>query len=518
MSQTPVKLFSFPSQPTWSPGNTVSKISSFQTGLVYVQGTELLYSDGTQAGTKVLRDFGAEANSITNFYELASTLYFTSQYGTSLVLWQTDGTDAGTTPLDTLSNGTSSTYINGFTSLGSTLYFTASANEQGAELWKYNGTECELVADINPGTPSGVNGIPVAFNNKLYFSGSNTTHGYELWQSDGTTAGTILLKDIHTTASSSPGNFTVFNTKLYFSANGASGIELYSTDGTAAGTVLLKDISAGTPSSSPRSFVIYNSALHFAAYDGTDFAIWKTTGTSAGTTKVVQLAARASGYSTSEFKLCNGSLYFLLSWNYSYSCGFNRTCNSNGKSFKQLAGSTLNTVSGSYPGSFDLSKTVVLNNKLYYVENASSCWYSSCTYYDYLMEFSGTTGTVLLSFSRSQYNGTNAINTKPVVAGGTLFFGASNTVSGGELWTLNTAVSEATVAFERFTGDMVTSVPNTGELKKLGTKLFTLAARQPGINPHQLWQYDMLAKTSVLVFDIGAGNSISNLTLINNKF
>jgi ELWxxDGT repeat protein len=65
---------------------------------------------------------------------------------------------------------------------------------------------------------------------------------------------------------------------------------------------------------------------------------------------------------------------------------------------------------------------------------------------------------------------------------------------------------------------MVTSVPNTGELKKLGTKLFTLAARQPGINPHQLWQYDMLAGTSTLVFDIGAGNSISTLTLINNKF
>jgi trimeric autotransporter adhesin len=512
-AQTPVKLFDFPLQADLSPGSAVSKLTNFKTGLAYMQGTELVYSDGTLAGTQVIKSFSA-ASSMSNFYEQASALYFTTQYDRSVVLWKTDGTAEGTISLDTLSNGgTNYAYIYNFVSLGTTLYFTASADEKGTELWKWNGTECVLVTDLNPGAASGINTSSlVVFNNKLYFSGSNGTTGFELWQSDGTTAGTVLVKDINTTGDSSPYSFTAFNAKLYFAATGASGTELYTTDGTSAGTVIVKDIHT-SGSATPRSLIVYNNVLHFAAYDGTDFAIWKSNGTSAGTTKVVQLAARSSGYSTSGFKLCNGTLYFLLSWNYSYSCGWGRSCTSSGSNFQQLNGATLTQVTGSTPGSFDASQSVVLNNKLYYINNYSSCSYS-CFYSDHLIEISGTAGTTLLYFSRTT---TNYINARPVAAGGKLYFAAGNTVSGGELWMLNSA-NEPVVAFERFTGTQVRSVPVSNELKKLGNRLFTTAARQPGISAHQLWQYDILATSSSVVFDIGAGGNITNLTQIDNKF
>ena len=91
----------------------------------------------------------------------------------------------------------------------------------------------------------------------LYFTASTDLLGRELWQSDGTAAGTKMLSDINVgSGSSSPDDLTNINGVLYFSADdGVNGRELWQSDGSVTGTKIVKDIFAGNESANP-SFVI----------------------------------------------------------------------------------------------------------------------------------------------------------------------------------------------------------------------------------------------------------------------
>jgi ELWxxDGT repeat protein len=64
------------------------------------------------------------------------------------------------------------------------LYFIANTAASGAELWKYNGTSCSMVADLYPDVGSVKDGdIDYAiYNGHLYFQGSNGKHNNELFR------------------------------------------------------------------------------------------------------------------------------------------------------------------------------------------------------------------------------------------------------------------------------------------------------------------------------------------------
>jgi ELWxxDGT repeat protein len=66
----------------------------------------------------------------------------------------------------------------------------------------------------------------------LYFQASDEAQGIELWKSDGTAAGTTLVQDINAGANgSSPANLMNVNGKLYFTANDEiHGTELWVLD------------------------------------------------------------------------------------------------------------------------------------------------------------------------------------------------------------------------------------------------------------------------------------------------
>jgi ELWxxDGT repeat protein len=85
--------------PTGVSGLTASGGRIYFTGSTPTRGQELWVTDGTEAGTRLVKDAnpGATSSSPRNLTDVAGTLYFTANASFSGVeLWKTDGTTAGT--------------------------------------------------------------------------------------------------------------------------------------------------------------------------------------------------------------------------------------------------------------------------------------------------------------------------------------------------------------------------------------------------------------------------------------
>ena len=269
-------------------------------------GFEIWKTDGTEAGTVMVKDVnpGAASSFAAQFTLVGTTVVFSaaSAAGNSLnnntELWTTDGTEAGTVMIKDINPGTASANPGGFAVIGSTVYFSA-ANGSGSistnntELWKSDGTEAGtvMVKDIFPGpTKSGRPfGLTVMGSTLLFTAQDGDVlpgSGFELWRSDGTEAGTVMVKDIKLGASGGGVNgIKVFGDVAYFSGNnGLDGGELWKTDGTEEGTVMVKDINPGALGSTSSGFTEANGSVYFSAVDDAHGKeVWKTDGTEAGT-------------------------------------------------------------------------------------------------------------------------------------------------------------------------------------------------------------------------------------------
>jgi ELWxxDGT repeat protein len=263
-------------------------------------GRELWRSDGTREGTKLVRDIKPGTGNMTNGWywrpagltNVGGTLYFAADDGThGTELWRSDGTAAGTRLVRNIypSDGSSDPY--GFTNIAGTLFFRADDGTHGTELWRSDGTAAgtTLVRDINQ-QPSyeGNDSRPAWLTNvggTLYFTADDGTHGEELWRSDGTAAGTTLVREIVPAwLCCGPESLTNVGGTLYFNADdGTNGLELWRSDGTAAGTVKFLDLfpSAGEAPSVPTGV---GGTLFFSAVDGGHGReLWRSDGTDAGT-------------------------------------------------------------------------------------------------------------------------------------------------------------------------------------------------------------------------------------------
>jgi ELWxxDGT repeat protein len=149
-------------------------------------GTELWKSDGTEAGTEIVKDIvpGTGFGFPQSLTALGSTLYFVASSG----LWKSDGTAAGTLMVKDIIGGQL------LTAVGSTLYFVAYDGVTGYELWKSDGTAAGtmMVKDVRPGVDNGNVLLLTAVGSTLYFTANDGVNGQELWQSDGTAAGTVM--------------------------------------------------------------------------------------------------------------------------------------------------------------------------------------------------------------------------------------------------------------------------------------------------------------------------------------
>lgn len=264
-------------------------------------GRELWKTDGTLAGTVLLKDINTTAQGVSsNPVSLVAVgpnhVFFRADDGINgLELWRTDGTTAGTVLVTDIFPGIDPSTPNIITALNSTtiLFSAMDSVSNGVELWSATTTSSPaspavLVKNIQ--TVANTSSSPQSFvlmSGKLYFQASDTTFGRELFVSDGTTVGTTLVKDIRSDGHATPASLTLVGTdKLFFSATEtATGSELYVTDGTSAGTVRLTDIAAGMLNASPSGFRALGNNLIFSAYTpSTGRELYVSDGTSGGTT------------------------------------------------------------------------------------------------------------------------------------------------------------------------------------------------------------------------------------------
>ena len=147
-------------------------------GVVYfsadddVHARELWYANG--ATTDIVKDIypGGDTSSSMNFMLFGSYLYFRAVDPTSgEELWRTDGTEAGTTLVKNI-NPTGNSNLWGFYPHDGYLYFSANDGTTGVELWRTDGTEAgtQLVENLADGDDSSSPDTGVSLGDFLYFS------------------------------------------------------------------------------------------------------------------------------------------------------------------------------------------------------------------------------------------------------------------------------------------------------------------------------------------------------------
>jgi ELWxxDGT repeat protein len=298
-------------------------------------GYELWSSDGTNAGTVLLKDIlpGSGDSQPLDFVTVGAQVFFSALDGNGRELWKSDGSPGGTAIVADIYPGPTGSNPYELTAVGSQLYFRAADGTHGFELWKSDGSPggTTIVADINPGAGDGLSSFVLhgmtALGGKLAFFASDGVHGVEPWVSDGTPGGTTLLADLNSGSADSDiffffgiTRFAVANGKWLFPALSGQRILAYSSDGTPAGTAVLAEINTQTSAfdiaafgqvGGTRPLADLGGTLLFRADDGaTGAELWKSDGTAAGTVQVADLATGSAASYPNWLTTVGGAVFF----------------------------------------------------------------------------------------------------------------------------------------------------------------------------------------------------------------
>ena len=386
------------------------------------QNCRLYASDGTSAGTVLIKDLGAiyttgngnhstvgSYNQTTNlFYFLRSQFLNPATGGlpTELTteLWVTDGTTAGTIKLLTkttpyisysvvipiqLFGDAWGTNPYNFNFVGNKLIFTAYDPDAA------NVTNNNQIAWVTDGTVAGTQPLLTAngekifggalggtkLNDKYFFGGrsqATLSNGGCLYETDGTQTGTIKINSTAVnwyvgSIFSKPlnGKFLFWATNNLGPTFDQQNYEIWQSDGTAAGTTLFMETAAGFDSKKPYygnvlDFVNDGEKLYFnlkqdpANNQSTE--IWVTDGTLSNTKKIRD----ASNYLVDEVHIANGHVFFE---EFLQSPSQFRMVYSDGTDSGTYVVSNINN---NHPS------MVVYNNSLYFKEaNGTAIWFGN---------------------------------------------------------------------------------------------------------------------------------------------
>jgi ELWxxDGT repeat protein len=426
-------------------------------------------TDGTAAGTHEVRRF-AGGVSLSFAWRGLLVLQGSDGQSTEQVLWFSDGTGAGTTPLPNTRSDAASSNPSLLTRFNDAVVFTASGADGQPAVWRV-GPDLQPVR-LHDGSPTAF----AATGDRVYFAGGDVGG---LWSSDGVSA--QLVAPVH------GAKFLIAvprgdgATRLVFTLD-STGQQVWTSDGTPGGTVLVVDLNPqwSPPSipylpypSYPSRFVAFAGQALFAALP-TGAALpqlWRTDGTVAGTARVAELE-----YDPAELTPLSRRVVFVA-----------------GRELWATDGTTAGTgeiatvPDGPGPGPHGLTR---LGEEVFYFAG------------------DGAGGERLWRTDGTAENtrpvadlGAGAWTRELVAAGNRLFFTAYTPATGLELWTSN-GTAGGTLPLEIVPGP-ASGYPSG--LTAVGSRVFFAA--DDGIHGLELWQSD--GASAGLVYDLAPGRAAS---------
>lgn len=260
-----------------------------------VAGTNLIMTPPNAVGLSNASSFYSDQNSVFN-YSLDGTtnnLYFSAYDAVNgNELWISDGTSAGTHLLKDIKPGTGGSFPWGFMKIGNEVYFNCAEIGLERKLWKTDGTATGTVK-VNVAEPFFiVNGNISKLGNKMIFFAHNTVDGYEPYVSDGTAAGTFMLGNINPSGNSylatvQEANFKSNSKHCFMVLQNGTDTALWRTDGTISGTIRLSANNLYHGVSSGGYCDVDENGLWLLQYNasglGNSENLYKSDGTPAGT-------------------------------------------------------------------------------------------------------------------------------------------------------------------------------------------------------------------------------------------
>lgn len=159
-------------------------------------------TDGTQAGTEMRVSLNPPAVGNPHSLTLVNNrLFWIGNDGTGSKLMVSDGTQNGTSVVTEINPAGSITGIADMIGLGNHLIFSGRDPNHGWEPWISDGTlnGTHLLKDIEPSGESSPRfqlSRAVVMDSILFFMATTNDFGKELWQTDGTANGTFMVQDI----------------------------------------------------------------------------------------------------------------------------------------------------------------------------------------------------------------------------------------------------------------------------------------------------------------------------------
>ena len=285
-------------------------------------GRQLWKSDGTDAGTKLFKDFQPNDNdsNLRTLTAFGGTLYFVLSQGNFSDLWQSDGTIEGTVPVvERLALPWYGPPLP-LTEFQERLFFVANIDEDRG-LWTSDGTveDTHFLKEASFRRPcsDGKEDCPQLTYNTLTETNEALYYATDvLWKTDGTIEGTLQLTD-EQSGFVYPSNLTSVGETIFFvngwndrSPHGGRG-ELWKSDGTSEGTVLVKDIYSGDLTSDPQDLTNVDGVVYFSANDGlSGRELWRSDGTPEGTRRVKNIWPGTGSSNPTNLHNVDGLLWF----------------------------------------------------------------------------------------------------------------------------------------------------------------------------------------------------------------
>ncbi len=342
------------------------------------------------------------------------------------------------------------------------LYFSATGNANGVELWKYENGVSSMVADINPGLGGSMPNEFTVIGSYMYFSANNGTTGMELFRYDGTSV--TLVADIWPGPTGSFVNkLTAVGSELYFVANdGVNGVEPWKYDGTSVS--LVADINPGSNSSGPQEIEAFGGNVYFrASSDATGMELWKYDGVTA---TVFDIFPGIQGSDIGELTALPGKLCFRA------------TDGVLGYELWTYDGTTLVNLNVNPAGDFTPWEFTVVGSQLFFRGFMGGTGYE-------LWKYDGTTASLVMDIRPGTANSTP--NNLTAVGGSDLIFAANNGVNGNELWRYDGSSTYLVADIKPGSAGSMPA-PSMDKFGVLGNDVFIIA--DDGTTGYEVWRYD----------------------------